>query len=222
MNRARPASADRHAGAKYGIPFPVLARASFGVAGARLPALARALVACGWYGVQTWIGGMTLLTLLGVMVGRDLAGSPLPILGIGPGQLAAYGLFWLAQLVFVEKGIAAVRRFETWTAPLKIVVCAALVWWALDRAGSRSHRRAKVGVRAGRREGRPVLASLLAGLHRHVRLLGRARPQHPGLHTICAEPAGPGRWSGSGAASPDELRPGSVHFGSESTSIRVS
>lgn len=124
-----------HAGAKYGIPFPVLARASFGTVGARLPALARALVACGWYGVQTWIGGMTLLTLLGVMTGRDLSGTPLPILGIGWGQLAAYAAFWLAQLVFVEKGIEAIRRFETWTAPLKIIVCIALVWWALDRAG---------------------------------------------------------------------------------------
>jgi len=124
-----------HAGANYGIPFPVLARASFGTIGARLPALARALVACGWYGVQTWIGGMTLLTLLGVIVGRNLEGTPLPFLGIGPGQLAAYAVFWLAQLVFVEKGIDAVRKFETWTAPLKILVCIALVWWALDRAG---------------------------------------------------------------------------------------
>ena len=124
-----------HAGAKYGIPFPVLARASFGTIGARLPALARALVACGWYGVQTWIGGMTLLTLLGVVVGRNLSGEPLPVLGIGPGQLAAYAAFWLVQLIFVEKGIEAIRKFETWTAPLKIIVCIALVWWALDRAG---------------------------------------------------------------------------------------
>jgi NCS1 family nucleobase:cation symporter-1 len=124
-----------HAGARYGIPFPVLARASFGITGARLPALARALVACGWYGVQTWIGGMTLLTLLGMLAGKNLEGTPLPVLGIGPGQLAAYAAFWLAQLVFVEKGINAVRRFETWTAPLKILVCIALVWWALDRAG---------------------------------------------------------------------------------------
>ena len=124
-----------HAGAKYGIPFPVLARSSFGTIGARLPALARAMVACGWYGVQTWIGGMTLLTLLGVIVGRNLEGAPLPFLGIGPGQLAAYAVFWLAQLVFVEKGINAVRKFETWTAPLKIIVCIGLVWWALDRAG---------------------------------------------------------------------------------------
>ena len=124
-----------HAGAKYGIPFPVLARASFGTTGASLPALARALVACGWYGVQTWIGGMALLTLLGAVVGRELSGPPVPALGIGAGQLAAYAAFWLAQLVFVEKGIEAIRRFETWTAPLKIIVCIALVWWALDKAG---------------------------------------------------------------------------------------
>lgn len=124
-----------HAGAKYGIPFPVLARSSFGTVGARLPALARALVACGWYGIQTWIGGSTLLTLLGVIAGRKLDGEPLPFLGIGAGQLAAFTAFWLVQLIFVEKGINAIRRFETWTAPLKLLVCFALVWWAIDRAG---------------------------------------------------------------------------------------
>jgi NCS1 family nucleobase:cation symporter-1 len=124
-----------HAGAKFGIPFPVLARASFGTIGARLPALARALVACGWYGIQTWIGGSTLLTLLGVIAGRKLDGVPLPVLGIGPGQLVAFAVFWLLQLVFVEKGINAIRRFETWTAPLKVVVCIALVWWAIGHAG---------------------------------------------------------------------------------------
>ena len=124
-----------HAGAKYGIPFPVLARASFGTTGARLPALARALVACGWYGIQTWIGGNTLLTLVGVIAGRSLVGDQIPLLGIGSGQAIAFAVFWCAQLVFVEKGILAIRRFETWTAPLKVVVCIALVWWALDRAG---------------------------------------------------------------------------------------
>ncbi len=124
-----------HAGAKYGIPFPVLARASFGTIGARLPALARALVACGWYGIQTWIGGNTLLTLVGVIAGRSLVGEQIAWLGIGTGQFAAFAVFWLAQLVFVEKGILAIRKFETWTAPLKVLVCIALVWWALDRAG---------------------------------------------------------------------------------------
>ena len=124
-----------HAGAKYGIPFPVLARASFGTVGARLPALARGLVACGWYGIQTWIGGNTLLTLVGVIAGRSLVGAQIGWLGIGLGQFIAFGIFWLAQLIFVEKGILAIRKFETWTAPLKVLVCIALVWWALDRAG---------------------------------------------------------------------------------------
>src|SRR6185295_20345435 len=92
-----------HAGARYGIPYAVLVRASFGTIGARLPALMRALVAGGWYGIQTWIGGEALLTLLGVLLGADLKGAPLPVLGIGPGQLAAFLAFWAIQLFFVRK-----------------------------------------------------------------------------------------------------------------------
>jgi NCS1 family nucleobase:cation symporter-1 len=120
-----------HAGSRYGVPFAVLVRASFGVQGAKLPALARALVACGWYGIQTWIGGSTLLALSSVMVGHDLSGASLPILGIGPGQLLAFLVFWGFQIVFVAKGLDAISLFETWMAPLKILVCGALVWWAL-------------------------------------------------------------------------------------------
>ncbi len=90
-----------HAGARYGVPFAVLVRASFGWRGARVPALARALVACGWYGIQTWIGGGALLTLLGVLVGKSLIGPPVPLLGIGLGQLLAFAAFWLMQLLFV-------------------------------------------------------------------------------------------------------------------------
>ena len=124
-----------HAGARHGVPYAVLARASFGTIGARVPATARALVACGWYGIQTWIGGAALLTLLGIFLGSDLRGDPLPFLGIGPGQLAAFITFWAIQLFFVAKGLITIRRLETWTAPLKILVCVALVWWALDEAG---------------------------------------------------------------------------------------
>ena len=124
-----------HAGSRYGVPFAVLVRSSFGVEGAKLPALARALVACGWYGIQTWIGGGAMLALTGIVVGHDLKGPPVPLLGIGLGQLIAFAIFWLAQLFFVAKGLGAIRRFETWTAPLKILVCIALVWWALHTAG---------------------------------------------------------------------------------------
>jgi len=124
-----------HAGARYGIPYAVLARASFGTVGARVPAMARALVACGWFGIQTWIGGEALLTLLGILTGHDLRGPLVPLVGIGTGQLAAFLSFWALQLFFVRKGLLTIRRLETWTAPVKILVCAALVWWAVDAAG---------------------------------------------------------------------------------------
>src|ERR1043165_3426938 len=83
-----------HAGARYGIPYAVLVRASFGTVGARLPALMRALVACGWYGIQTWVGGEALLTLLGIFLHQDLRGTALPFLGIGAGQALAFAVFW--------------------------------------------------------------------------------------------------------------------------------
>ncbi|ATC25350.1 nitrate reductase [Caulobacter vibrioides] len=124
-----------HSGARWGVPYAVLARASFGWKGARVPAVARAIVACGWYGIQTWIGGGALLTLLGVIVGRKLEGAPLPLLGIGVGQLLAFFAFWGVQLLFVTKGLTAIRRLETWTAPIKILICALMVWWAVDKAG---------------------------------------------------------------------------------------
>ncbi|WP_454760882.1 NCS1 family nucleobase:cation symporter-1 [Caulobacter segnis] len=124
-----------HAGARWGVPYAVLARSSFGWKGARIPAVARAIVACGWYGIQTWIGGGALLTLLGVIVGRKLEGAPLPLLGIGLGQLLAFFAFWAIQLLFVTKGLTAVRKLETWTAPIKILICGLMVWWAVSKAG---------------------------------------------------------------------------------------
>lgn len=124
-----------HAGARWGVPYAVLARASFGWKGARVPAVARAVVACGWYGIQTWIGGGALLTLLGVIVGHKLEGAPLPVLGVGLGQLLAFFAFWAIQLLFVTKGLTAVRKLETWTAPIKILICLLMVWWAVGRAG---------------------------------------------------------------------------------------
>ena len=71
-----------HAGTKYGIPYAVLARSSFGTTGARLPALMRAIVACGWYGIQTWFGGSMIYTLLGVMMGHEIGGDKIA----GPGH----------------------------------------------------------------------------------------------------------------------------------------
>jgi NCS1 family nucleobase:cation symporter-1 len=124
-----------HAGAKYGIPYAVLARASFGTQGAKLPALLRALVACGWYGIQTWFGGQMIYTLAGVLIGHPLAGDALPGLGINAAQLGCFLLFWALQFWFVLHGIEAIRQLETYTAPIKIVICFVLLWWAWSKAG---------------------------------------------------------------------------------------
>jgi NCS1 family nucleobase:cation symporter-1 len=124
-----------HAGAKHGIPYAVLARASFGTRGARLPALLRALVACGWYGIQTWFGGQMIYTLAGVLMGHPLSGDPLPGLGINAAQLGCFLLFWALQFWFVVHGIDAIRKLETYTAPIKIIICFVLLWWAWDKAG---------------------------------------------------------------------------------------
>jgi NCS1 family nucleobase:cation symporter-1 len=124
-----------HAGAKYGIPYAVLARASFGVRGARLPALLRALVACGWYGIQTWFGGSMLHTLIGVLMGQPLGGDKLPGLGISVSQLVCFLAFWAVQFWYVIHGIESIRKLETWTAPVKILICFVLLWWAWSKAG---------------------------------------------------------------------------------------
>jgi NCS1 family nucleobase:cation symporter-1 len=124
-----------HAGAKYGIPYAVLARASFGTRGARLPALLRALVACGWYGIQTWFGGMMIYTLAGVLIGQPLGGDKIPGLGINFGQLVCFLVFWALQFYFVVHGIESIRKLETYTAPLKIVICFVLLAWAWTQAG---------------------------------------------------------------------------------------
>lgn len=124
-----------HAGAKYGIPYAVLARASFGTRGARLPALLRALVACGWYGIQTWFGGMMIYTLVGVLIGHPLEGEKLPGLGINAAQLGCFLLFWAIQFYYVVHGIEAIRKLETYTAPIKILICFVLLYWAWSKAG---------------------------------------------------------------------------------------
>jgi NCS1 family nucleobase:cation symporter-1 len=124
-----------HAGTKYGIPYAVLARSSFGTTGARIPALMRAIVACGWYGIQTWFGGSMIYTLLGVMIGHEIGGGKLPGLGINAAQLACFLAFWAIQFYYIVHGMDSIRKLETYTAPLKIVICFVLLGWVYNRAG---------------------------------------------------------------------------------------
>ena len=124
-----------HAGTKYGIPYAVLARASFGTKGARLPALMRAIVACGWYGIQTWFGGQMIYTLAGVLIGHPLGGDKIDGLGINGAQLLCFLIFWAIQFWYVVHGMDAIRTLETYTAPLKILICFVLLGWVYNKAG---------------------------------------------------------------------------------------
>lgn len=124
-----------HPGTKYGIPFPVLARASFGIAGAHIPSLLRALVACGWFGIQTWVGGSAIYELLGVVNGGAIGGPPLPILGINAAQTSCFLAFWAIQVYFIYKGVESIRIFEQLAAPFLVAMGLALLAWAWVQAG---------------------------------------------------------------------------------------
>ncbi len=123
-----------HPGTKYGIPFPVLARASFGISGAHIPSVLRALVACGWFGIQTWIGGSAIYQLLNVIASGSLATDPLPILGINVAQTLCFLGFWAIQIVIVWRGVESIRVLETLAAPFLIVMGLALLGWAYVKA----------------------------------------------------------------------------------------
>ncbi|MBC8201097.1 MAG: NCS1 family nucleobase:cation symporter-1 [Planctomycetes bacterium] len=126
-----------HAGTKYGIPFPVLARASFGTKGAHIPAIARSLVACGWFGIQTWIGGFAIYQVLGALGWLDIAADTtvVPFLGITALQFLCFIAFWILNLVIVLKGIDCIKWLESWAAPFLIAMGLALLIWAAIKVG---------------------------------------------------------------------------------------
>lgn len=124
-----------HAGTRYGVPFPVLLRASFGTAGAKLPALLRGLVACGWFGIQTWVGGSAIYQILNATTGSAFVGAPLPWLGIDPAQVSCFLAFWALQVVFILRGTDSIKWLETLAAPFLLLAALALLLWAWLRAG---------------------------------------------------------------------------------------
>ncbi|MGH9360729.1 MAG: NCS1 family nucleobase:cation symporter-1 [Thermoanaerobaculia bacterium] len=122
-----PMVAIAHAGTRYGIPFPVLARASFGTAGAHVPAVLRSLVACGWFGIQTWIGGQAIHTMLKVA---------LPAWERMPGGVwIAFAVFWAWNMWIAVRGSDSIKFLEAWAAPFLLVAGLALLGWAIARAG---------------------------------------------------------------------------------------
>jgi NCS1 family nucleobase:cation symporter-1 len=122
-----PMLLNAHAGAAYGIPFPVFARASFGVLGANLPAILRALVACGWFGIQTWIGGEAINAML-------IALSPgWQHFAFGPA--VCFGFFWLLNVLVILRGIETIRFLQGVSAPFLLLIGLALLLWAKGKAG---------------------------------------------------------------------------------------
>src|SRR5712664_1433960 len=130
-----PMVLNAHAGTHYGIPFPVYCRASFGTVGANIPALLRAFVACGWFGIQTWIGGNAIYKILVIFIPSIGTGHPLGFLAVTPAQLACFILFWGINMLVVYKGIDCIRWLLNIKAPLLIALGLMLLFWAYSKAG---------------------------------------------------------------------------------------
>lgn len=121
-----PMLLNAHPGTKYGIPFPVLVRASFGTRGANFAAMARALVACGWFGIQTWIGALAL-DAIATALSSGWA-------DVGGHKAIAFAVFWIVEVVIILRGIEGIRRLESYGAPLLIGGSLALLVWAFSAA----------------------------------------------------------------------------------------
>jgi NCS1 family nucleobase:cation symporter-1 len=122
-----PMTLNAHPGTKYGVPFPVLCRASFGVRGANVPAILRAIVACGWFGIQTWIGGLALDAMMRAAWG---GWAQLPFT-----TAIAFAIFWAIQVVVILRGTEGIRLLESFAAPLLLAGGGALLWWGIEAGG---------------------------------------------------------------------------------------
>lgn len=122
-----PMLLNAHAGTRYGIPFPVFVRASFGVRGANVPAVLRALVACGWFGIQAWIGGEAIYSMLRI-VWPGAASVP------GSNWICFF-LFWALNMYVIWRGIETIKFLEGIGAPFMLVVGLLLLFWITRKAG---------------------------------------------------------------------------------------
>lgn len=118
-----------HAGVKYGIPFPVVGRAAFGTAGIHIASLVRGIVACGWFGIQTWLGGLAFYAIGCAVMGAT------PSTDLDIGKFIGFGLFWLLNVYFIWKGTESIRWLEEWAAPILIGMGLVLIGWGWYQAG---------------------------------------------------------------------------------------
>lgn len=154
-----------HAGTKYGVPFPVLLRSAFGTKGAKIPAVARGLVACGWFGIQTWVGGSAIYVILNSVSNNAFQGAPLPFLSIDLAQTLCFLAFWGLHLIFIRFGTESIRWLESYAAPFLIFMGLALLYWAYDKAGGFGVMLSAPSqfVEGGPKEGQ-FMATFIAGL----------------------------------------------------------
>lgn len=118
-----------HAGVKYGVPFPVIGRSAFGVKGIHIPSLIRGIVACGWFGVNTWLGGLAIYSIFIVVSGVD------PGHGLTFGQFICFGIFWLLNMIFIWKGTDSIKWLEEYSAPILVIMGLLLIGWGMNKAG---------------------------------------------------------------------------------------
>jgi len=129
-----PILLNSHPGTKYGIPFPVFARAAYGTIGSNLPALMRAIVACGWFGIQAWIGGEALNVFF-----KTIIPGWATLLGAGFGghtttEWLSFLAFWGINIFIIYRGMDVLRKVENWAAPFVLVMTAVLLVWAVREA----------------------------------------------------------------------------------------
>ncbi len=189
-----PMLLNAHAGARYGIPFPVFARASFGVLGANVPAILRALVACGWFGIQTWIGGEAINAMIVALVPAWAH--------FAYGAALCFGFFWLLNVLVILRGIETIRFLQGISAPFLLLIgLALLAVGSLQGWRIRPHALDAFKISELRR----ILPVLCSGAYRRGRVLGHGLAEHPGFHALRAEPARPSPWAGSWPSGHDDV-----------------
>ena len=148
-----PLTLNAYPGTRYGIPCPVVLRASFGIIGSNVPALIRALVACGWFGVQTLFGGIAIHLLLSALIPAWAS------LG-GTGEVIGFFIFWVLNIWVVIRGSESIKHLEALAAPLLLIVALGLTVWAYPKVSITE----LVATPPNRPEGAPVFGYFMAGL----------------------------------------------------------
>lgn len=118
-----------HAGVKYGVPFPVIGRAAFGIRGIHIASVVRGIVACGWFGIQTWIGGLAIYAIWNALTGATASN------GLDVGKFVGFGVFWLINVYFILKGTESIKKLEKYSAPILIGIGILLIVWGTVQAG---------------------------------------------------------------------------------------